>query len=322
MRPFRQSITMDALDVNGVSEVSAAPRAIIRFLDGVLSTGFDANGLYTIDTPGSASTLAMDGALASSTTFTRLSPPRQVVIFSSDNADESAINFTFTGTDINDDPLVEVVAGPVGDGVEKFSYSTNNFKTITNIASSAGTNGDITIGAQGIVTNDVPRHMGATSGGASNWSGKTITFTGTDRTGAALTESIAGPDSSTTSTTKNFLTVTSVTIDATVGGDLSIGTVGALESAWIPLERNITSVSIGNIVSSGATITYTTQYTLNDIRADDFVEDDADPFNAAGLTSKTASADGTLVSPVIAVRAKVSGFTSGTLDMTVIPSVN
>ncbi len=40
------------------------------------------------------------------------------------------------------------------------------------------------------------------------------------------------------------------------------------------------------------------------------------------IVGMTASADGALVSPVIAIRNAVTGFTSGTLDMTVIPSVN
>lgn len=72
----------------------------------------------------------------------------------------------------------------------------------------------------GVITLDTPRNMTITAAG--NESAKSITFTGTDIYGQAMTENITGPNATTVQGKKSFKTLSS----AVVTGDMSTITVG------------------------------------------------------------------------------------------------
>jgi len=317
MRPTRLTLTMDALDADGIAAAQQTAAASDLLINGALASGIDADGLVTAVTPAAAGTIAMDGALASSTTSTILSTPRRILVYAT-AVDESGDTYTITGTDVDGFKQTNTITGPDGTTL-RYGYSTDAFATITDIYTSGAATGNLTFGVNGTVTMDVPRHVSIYCAG--DMSAVTFTVYGLDRYGVEITEAITGPNATTVSGSKNFATVTRVACSAAVGTNVTVGTIGALDSQWIPVPRNIESITVGNIVSSGATLTYTTQYTLNDITASDFDESDADPYDAAGLTAEVASADGAIVSPVIAIRNAISGFTSGTLEMTVITSM-
>jgi len=56
------------------------------------------------------------------------------------------------------------------------------------------------LASDGVATMDVARHLTAYAAGDN--SGRTITFTGTDRFGREISEEVTGPDGATVSTTK------------------------------------------------------------------------------------------------------------------------
>ena len=58
---------------------------------------------------------------------------------------------------------------------------------------------------------------------AGNISGVNFTITGTDENGDAVSETRAGPNANTVTTTEAFLTVTGVSVDAAVGTNTSVG---------------------------------------------------------------------------------------------------
>jgi hypothetical protein len=90
-----------------------------------------------------------------------------------------------------------------------------------------GAAGNLTItGAQatgGVATLDVPRNVTLTAA-TTNHSARTFTVTGTDEYGAALVETIAGPNANTVAGVKAFKTVTQVAVDGAIATNgVSVG---------------------------------------------------------------------------------------------------
>ena len=88
--------------------------------------------------------------------------------------------------------------------------------------------------SDGVITLEVGQHASVTGGAET---ARTFTFTGTDSGGVLLTEAITGPNSNTVSTTKNFKTITSVTVDDDTAGAITVGILNTAELPWIPLNK-------------------------------------------------------------------------------------
>lgn len=151
--------------------------------------------------------------------------------------------------------------------------------------------------AGGIAQLDAQRKVGIASAG--NLSAVTFTVFGTDQAGNSVSESLAGPNNNTVSTTLDFYTVTRVAVSAAVGTNVTVGTTGVGASAPVALDQYISpfSVSVGCTVSG--TIDYTVQYTYDNVFAS------AGPFNwtdDANLTGETTAAAGSYSAPVSAIR--------------------
>jgi hypothetical protein len=84
--------------------------------------------------------------------------------------------------------------------------------------------------------------------------------------------------------------------------------------------RNPFNIGIGVTFSTGAVLTYTVEYTYDDVFSGTYDPNAASSvwFPVLALSAKSASFDGTITSPVMAVRFRVSSFTSGSATMTVI----
>lgn len=145
---------------------------------------------------------------------------------------------------------------------------------------------------------------------AANLSAITITVNGTDCEGRTQSESIAGPNATTTTLTKYFKTVTSVTATATLGANTML--VGWTASCVTPLYvqnyRALNPVSIS--VEAGGTIDYTIQQSV--VAAFDMTVDD---WFTLGSPNYTESASGSAVLNATATRILVNSHTSGTLTI-------
>lgn len=172
-------------------------------------------------------------------------------------------------------------------------------------------NGDLDADADGIATMDVARHVSITSDGAD--SGRTFTVTGTDRYGNAISEAITGPASTTVAGTKNFATVSQVAVDDGTAGEITVGSADEGETPWVACDVHRNPVNIGMIVdiTSGASLTYEVQCTMDNLFADGFQESDAIYTIHPDLVSKTAKDDGNYAFAVTGVRVKISGHSSG-----------
>lgn len=130
---------------------------------------------------------------------------------------------------------------------------------------------------------------------ATDHSAKTALITGTAPNGEPQTETLALPAGTATSTsTKYWLTVTSVVPSATIGADtMDIGWAAASVSAWVyPSSTQAAfNMGFGCHITSG-TPTYTVQHSYGV----------GETFNHSTVSSKTADAEGSYTNPIAAVR--------------------
>jgi VCBS repeat-containing protein len=104
-----------------------------------------ANTVCLSQTPGGAGNLTINGGSASGGVAT-LDVARRVAIAGTGN--EAGKTFTITGTDRAGNLISEALAGPNNSTV----YTTKDFKTVTQIAVSAGTAAAITAGTNGVLS--------------------------------------------------------------------------------------------------------------------------------------------------------------------------
>jgi len=164
--------------------------------------------------------------------------------------------------------------------------------------------------SDGMLTLSTPQHISVSCAGSD--AAKTFTVTGTDFTGAALSENIAGSAGSITNGTKNFKTVTSVTVSAATAGAVTVGVLGVLETPWIPLNFQVTPFNYSYQVDIG-TATFTVEGTLDNTQDSSLTPT---PFTVQ--SSGSADVTGSATAPVTAVRVKVTAFTSGTITFRVL----
>lgn len=139
---------------------------------------------------------------------------------------------------------------------------------------------------------------------AGNLSAVNFTVTGTAVGGAALSETIAGPNANTVETTGYFETVTGVTVDAAVGTNVTVGTVDEFITSPIPLDLCAPNTSIAIDISG--TIDYSLQKCFERLTAGETAN-----WIAGGLTAQTADGNTAYTAPTGAVRLLGNSFTGG-----------
>lgn len=130
---------------------------------------------------------------------------------------------------------------------------------------------------------------------ANDHSAKTVAIVGTAPDGSAQSETIAGPgNAATVTTTKYFLTVTSVTPSATIGADtFDIGWAAASVTPPIPIrvkpENTASSIGISCDIADSPTYTLQQSYGGN-------------WYDHATIATKSADFSGSITVPVLAIR--------------------
>ena len=90
-----------------------------------------------------------------------------------------------------------------------------------------------------------------------------FTIVGTSASGNLQTETLLGPDTTSVYTNLDFKTVTSVTSDATVTGNIIVGTNGIASSPWVMFDP-FAFPQISLQCDAVGTVNYTVQQTLDD----------------------------------------------------------
>lgn len=86
-------------------------------------------------------------------------------------------------------------------------------------------------------------------------------------------------------------------------------------SAPLPVDYRaaVFNIGIGCSISSGAVLTYSIQYTFDDVYVAGYDPSLGNWFTHSVLSAKTTSADSTITSPITAVRLTVSAYTGGSV---------
>lgn len=144
-----------------------------------------------------------------------------------------------------------------------------------------------------------------------NHSAKTLTLVGTDADGKAQTEVMAAPNTSATvESTLYYLTLTSVTISATIGADtFDIGWVDEVATPTYPLDwRSGEQATIA--VDVTGTIDFTVQETFDPIQVAGLdPQQETNWFPISALTGKTADTVAAATLGATAIRLLVNSYT-------------
>lgn len=175
-------------------------------------------------------------------------------------------------------------------------------------------------GGRVILTGGFGRVITLTSAG--NVSGVNFTVAGTDVYGRTVSETLAGPNINTVSTTQEFASVTAVTVNGAVGTNTSVGT-GATGSTRPYRPSGMIHAVPANIALYGAitgTISYTVQDSPTDISG--LLSGGGAPsgivwYNHPTLAAQTANASSNYAFPVMWVRCVVNSSSGGTLSFTI-----
>lgn len=158
------------------------------------------------------------------------------------------------------------------------------------------------------------RIVSITNDSANDHSGKTAVLTGTDADGRAQTETVTLPGASVAVTsTKHFLTLTSVVPSATIGADtMDIGIGDDIVSQTIPLNYR-SDVPASAALDVTGTINVDIELTFDPPnRPGEFTwTDQSSPawFNAANFTAETADIMSTLETGATALRVRINSYT-------------
>ena len=127
-----------------------------------------------------------------------------------------------------------------------------------------------------------------------------FTITGTDDSGAVISEDITGINANTVLTLLNYSTVTQIAADAAFASDVEVGTTGVGASQTVPLDQYLTpfNVSLGLVITG--TVDVTVQYTFDDIFGD--FPGPHSWTDHPDLTNIVADDDASFISPVSACR--------------------
>lgn len=93
----------------------------------------------------------------------------------------------------------------------------------------------------------------------------------------------------------------------------------ATSTAPIPLDvYPSTHISVAVTLSAGATLTYTVEHTYDDVFREGFNPATATWFPNVDLAGETANGETGYVTPIVAIRLRVSSYTNGSATITVV----
>jgi len=171
----------------------------------------------------------------------------------------------------------------------------------------------------GVAYRPIARQLTLTSTG--NISGVNFTFTGTDVTGAAQTEVLAGPNNNTVATTKYYRTITTIAANGAVGTNTSAGTNGLFQTGVVPVDFYTTSGFTCAVECTG-TVTYTVQQCFGPVMdgtAPQFISV-TNQTSVAVTSSSPVSTAAALTLGATGVRLTTASYTNGaTLKMIIMP---
>lgn len=263
-------------DPDGVSESQKAASASYLVINGAKAAGtFSAGSICASQTPAGAGPLTINGTLATTdavagfggsaaagSATVRFPTPQRIYI--TGGSDESGRTFTVVGTRQSPTTfgpgivVTETITGPNA----SIAASRQTYSTIISISVDDATAGAVTVGHSGTATLDLARRIIITSGG--NDTGITFTLTGTDWSGAPISETITGASGGAASSVLDYLTVTSILTSGAVATTVTVGTNGVSGSPWVRFDDFAANAQFALQATVAGTVNYSVQYTMED----------------------------------------------------------
>lgn len=170
----------------------------------------------------------------------------------------------------------------------------------------------------GVATLDMARRVLLTCAG--NNSARLFTITGTADGERVISEVLAGTNTLTSCTLKDYKTITSIVIDGASTGAVTVGTASAAavlpavnyaaSSPWIPITREAWEVGFDVIVTG--TINYTVEYTADYMTAPGLAVDTYfNPFAHPVAVNQTGNIINSVDFPIAAIRVTINTYTAG-----------
>ncbi|MBU8921269.1 MAG: hypothetical protein KOO63_05570 [Bacteroidales bacterium] len=339
--PIQESMTGPAATTGDTTQTfkSVTRVSIDGAASGEVEVGQVANddGACEAQTPANARNLAIDGAAAKVANMYGVGDLGVAQIVAIANAgDDSGDTFTVYGRDANDVEISEAITG----GNDATVTGSLLFKTVNRVAVDGATHASgFTVGTvdklDGIAISQVmsgagdvvfngelceltARHI--TIEGTGDNSGITLTIEGTDRRGNALSEAVTGSNAGTATSAKNFRTITSIRASGAVTDNVEIGSADSMDGPPIPLERFDSGITFAIEHSSDGDLTHNFVSTLDRLIDGERNEDTARWFETDG--PQVASERGSSVGAVAAVRAEITNFVAGSVDMIILPPIS
>jgi hypothetical protein len=319
-RPKRYTATPTAADPNGITASVNPAGAVVLNIDGALAgtpgagiAAFDRNGILTAATYTAGAIPLGTNAGTVGRSFDKAT---RITIFG--GSDESDKNFTLTGRDSGGKLISEVLAGPNNTTV----YSDLVYKSILKISLDTTTTGsDVEVGVLGSVTFTTPQHV-ATN--VTTSSGDSIIVTGTDRTGAIITETIACTDATPVIGVKNFASVDKIESDGAMTA-VVVGVSGTYASQWFGVDMYAENFNVYVAIDYATTGTFNVVTTSDDINASTFDESTAMAIdaltNSGDIAAITADGHGVIIAPFRALRLQTTVAQTGEVGMDIIQAI-
>jgi len=153
---------------------------------------------------------------------------------------------------------------------------------------------------------------------ASDDTGRTFTVYGTDRYGRTQSESFLGANTGTANSTKDFLTVTRIAVDAATAGAVYAGTVAVGSTAPLIFDRFVNPANCNVALVFSGTANAGIDVSLDDLApAWDLTSNSPTWFTPTVLASKSSNTLGQEVGPFTMMRLTVNSGT-GTVTATIV----
>lgn len=163
----------------------------------------------------------------------------------------------------------------------------------------------------GVATIPAPSQVTLASTG--NISAVNFTITGTDNRGQVVSEVLAGPNNNTVTSVGTYATITSIAASGAVGTNITSGNAATGASRVAVLDHHLNPFNVSLFLEFSGTANATVQYTGDPVLNATNI-DSLNWFNHTDITSKTSLTQGTLISPVEAVRV-INNSGTGTVTL-------
>lgn len=169
-------------------------------------------------------------------------------------------------------------------------------------------NGSLASG--GVATFATARRVLFTFAGAD--AARTFTLTGTNGSGTIITEKVSGANTGTSVSLQDYLTVTSILVDAATAGAVQVGTNTVGSTNWQELSREISPENVSLAVEVTGTVNYTVEYCYDGVQAGPGINQ-AVPVPTVwalpAMLAQTTNKDASLQAPVGAIRCTINSGT-------------